>query len=570
MNIVKEIKKAVHKDYMIERLISEAIKKSDEWLVITDDKADIIFANDFACSTTGYCKDEIIGQNPRVLKSGYQDGAFYEKLWGTLVSNQIFSSIFANRKKSGEIFYVKMKIIPITLGDNQKRYISIGREVTREIELTSEIEKIKFHDILTGLLNFNAFSFKTSEAIGKTKKPCILFLVDINNLTYINQVYGLAAGDDLLKKAGELLSNSFKETDVIAKIGGDEFGVLLKDIRRKENAFVVKDKLSATFNIPMEIDGKCIPVGINAGAALYPDDGTDFKILYERASIALSNAKKGGVGTIEFFNPLMEEKALIFVKTENLIDRAIKENLFIFHYQPYFKTDDLSVGGFESLVRLKDDKGRIYSPAAFIDYLENSIYLEPFENFALETIVQKIKTWNTNISLNISAKSFKRESFYEKLINACYKVGSSLTIEITERVLVEDIEKAQRLIKTLKNCGNEFGDKNACENPIRIAMDDFGSGYSSLFILKDLPINILKIDISFIRDITKGPRELALVRAIVELARELGLETVAEGVETEKQLELLKQLKCDYVQGFLLARPIPEEEIPDFLSKHKN
>ncbi len=329
------------------------------------------------------------------------------------------------------------------------------------------------------------------------------------------------------------------------------------------------DKLSGIFKKPIKAGEKNIQiqVGINAGITLFPDDGDDFGTLYERASAALSNAKKEGKGDIEFFNPVMEEKAVSFVRTENLVDSAIKDNLFIFYYQPYFNTGDLSAAGFEALVRLKDKEGKIYSPAAFIDYLENSVYLKPFEEFALETVLKSIEKWHVNISLNISAKSFKRHDFMQKILNACYSVGSRLTIEITERALVEDIGKTRSLLSGLKFCKIRHGEEGICENPLKIAMDDFGTGYSSLFCLKDLPINILKIDISFIRDIAKGHKELALVKAIVELARELGLKTVAEGVETEEQLGLLKKLNCDFVQGFLLARPMPEEEVSKFLGK---
>ncbi len=427
-------------------------------------------------------------------------------------------------------------------------------------EFVSEIEEIKSHDNLSGLLNLSAFSSKISEIIGDTKDLCLLVLVDIHNLTYINQVYGLSGGDEIIKKTGDLLKKTFKDTDIISRIAAGEFGLFFRNIKKKEDAFIIKSKLDVIFKTSLKIGEKNILIEINAGAVLFPDDGADFKTLYERAGTALFNVKKKRTGDIEFFNSGMAEKAESFVKAESLVDNAVKKNLFIFYYQPYFHTKDLSLGGFEALARVKDEKGQIYGPFAFIDYLENSVYLEAFEECAMETILKKIRAYNVDISLNISGKSFSKPSFMKKILSACYNAGSRLTIEITERVLVEDIEKTKLLLSGLKNCRAEFGEEGICENPIKVAMDDFGTGYSSLLYLKDLPINILKIDISFVRDITKGHKELALVRTIIELSHELGLKTVAEGVETQEQLDILKSLGCCYVQGFLLAKPMPEEE----------
>lgn len=551
-------------------IITEALQKSDEWLVITDENGDVLFCNDFVCYISGYKKEELLGGNPRVFKSGYQDKTFYEKLWKTISDNLIFSGVLANRKKNGELFYVQMKIIPVESMEGKRRYVSIGRDITKEVELTSEIEEIKFHDLLTGLMNFNAFSFKVSEIIEFEEELSMLVLIDIHNLTYINQVFGLAAGDRLLQLAGQVLLDSFKNADIVAKIGGDEFGLFLRNIKKKEDSFIIRDRISDAFKVPVVIDGKEILVGINAGVVLFPDDGKDFKVLYERASAALSDSKKHGVGDIRFFNSAMEENAKVFLKTENIVDKAIKEKLFIFYYQPYFLTNDLNqIGGFECLARIRQKDGTILGPSSFIDYLENSYHLEQFEEFALESAVEKILEMNINLSVNISAKSFIRGDYIKKILSACYRVGSRLTIEITERVLSDDITRTKMLLSELKMCKHEHGEQGFCENPIKIAMDDFGTGYSSLFCIKDLPINIIKIDISFVRDMTKGPRELALVKVIIELARELGLKTVAEGVETKEQLEILKELNCDFVQGFLLAKPMPEENLSDFMSNHK-
>ncbi|MCL4542184.1 MAG: EAL domain-containing protein [Deltaproteobacteria bacterium] len=548
-------------------IISEALKNSDEWLMVTDENANVIFANNAVCDMSGYSIEELIGSNARIFKSGYQDKYIYRKLRKAMLSGKVFSGIFANRKKNGEVFYLQNKIIPVELSSAAKGFVSVGRNITEKMELTSKIEKAKFYDILTGLLNFNGFSFKVSEILKNTNKTYMLIIADIHNLTYINQVYGLTAGDDVLKRVGRLLKERFRDDDIVAKIGGDEFGIFLQTIKKKEDTFAIKDKLSGIFDKPAEIERKNISVSINAGVTVFPDDGIDFQTLYGHASTALSNAKKEGSAEIEFFNPAMEKKARNFVKIETLVEKAIKENLFVFYYQPYFNTQDLSLAGFESLARLKDKKGKIYSPAVFIDYLENSIYLKSFEELALENVLQKIKEWDADISLNISAKSFKRTVFMKNILDISSSCNNRLTIEITERVLMEDIEKTKYVLNQLITARRKCGKERMHKNPLKIAIDDFGTGYSSLFYLKDLPVNILKIDIPFIRDVTKGPKELALVETIIELTHKLGIKTVAEGVETREQLELLRKLGCDMVQGFLLAKPMPGEEVLKFLNR---
>ena len=532
-------------------------------ILVINDEYDVIFLN--TAAKKEYLQDIANGESnvkDRLDKKCYKISHGYDRPCHEIGEDCPIKELSADKNKN----YVTVKhnhkgnfykVEAYRDADDQFLFFESHFDVT---ELAREIEEIKFRDELTGLLNFSSFSSKIPEFISDAKDLCLLVLLDIHNLTYINQVYGLSSGDGLLKKIGGLLKETFKDTDIIARIAGGEFGLFFRNINKKEDAFIIKNKLDSIFKIPIEIEGKNILTEINAGAALFPDDAADFKTLYERAGAALFDAKKRNTGDIEFFNPQMAEKAAGFVKAETLVNRALKENLFVFYYQPYFNVSDLSLGGFEALARIKDEKGQVYPPSAFIDYLENSFYIEQFEEYALKTVLKTIKERNVDISLNISAKSFNKPGFMSKILSACYNVGSRLTIEITERVLVEDIAKTKMLLNGLKYCKAEFGEEGVCESPLKIAMDDFGTGYSSLLYLKDLPINILKIDISFIRDITRGPKELALVKAIVDLSRDLGLKTVAEGVETQEQLDLLKSLGCDFVQGFLLAKPMPEEE----------
>ncbi|HIQ25423.1 MAG TPA: EAL domain-containing protein [Persephonella sp.] len=540
-------------------ILKKAVKKSDYWVIITDEKGKILYVNDFVVNLTGYKKEELIGQTTAIFKSGYHSKEFYKQLWETILSGKEFSSIFVNRKKNGEVFYIEESIIPIELEGNIKRFISIGIDITKEKKLYEEVKKLKFYNIQTNLYNFNGFLSKVEEILKKEKKLAALAIVDIREFTYINKTYGIKTGDLIIKQIAKRLKRYFRKTDILGKIGGDEFAILFADLRKKEDAFIIEEKINKCFQEPFRIDGTEIKILINAGIAIYPDDGKEFYELYENASTALLLAKKEGANVVKFFSRELENKAKGFVYAKNLVERAIEKELFIFFYQPYFKTSDLSLVGFEALARIKDENGKIYSPYQFIDYLEHSPYLDNFRQFALEEITEKINRWNIPISVNVSARSFKDPMFAEQIIHQTKDLKKPLILEITERVFMEDIEKTKELIQ-------EFTKYET----VKVSIDDFGTGYSSLSYLKDLNADILKIDMSFIRQMLEDKKSKAIVEGIIHIAKSLGMLTVAEGVETKEQLQTLKQFECDYVQGFLLKKPMPEEEVEEFLKNNAN
>lgn len=530
-------------------VISEALKNSKSWVMITDENGTITYINEFVEELTGYKKEEVIGKNPRIFKSGYQGKDFYENLWNTILSGKHFDGIFINRKKNGEIFYLQQRIYPVNLPGNVKRFISVGIDITKESIMASEINKLKFYDSITGLYNLSGFSFKAQETL-KDKNNIIacLILFDINNFTLINKTYGFKFGDALLVEIAKRLKSIFREDDLISRISSDEFGILVNKIRKKEDIATIILKFSEIFKEDFEIENTYLPISINVGIAVFPDDDTDFGKLYEKASLALKEAKSIGQSEIRFYNKEMEEKALSFTFAESLINRALKENLFVFYYQPYFKIDDLTLIGFEALIRIRDTDGKVYTPATFISVLENSRFLRDFEIWGLEKVKEKSKKWKKPISLNISGNSFKEDEFLEILKKI--ESGYEITYEITERVLINQFEKVKTFISDIKSRGN-----------IKVAIDDFGTGYSSLNYLKDMDADILKIDMSFIRNMTNSKKDFAVVKTIVDLSKNLGMESLAEGVETLQQYEMLKSIGCNYVQGYLFGKPMPEEEV---------
>ncbi len=536
-------------------VLKKAIEKSDEFVIITDENGVIEYANDYVSQLTGYSKEEIIGSTPRMFKSEYHEREFYKELWDTILRGDEFNAIFINRKKDGSLFYLDEKIIPVNLPEG-KKFIGLGRDVTREITLSEELERLRFHDVVTGLYNMAGFSFKATDILQKDPDHIYaLVLIDIFNLTYINTTYGTQRGDLILKMVGDLLRNRFREEDIIGRTGSDEFAVFLR-LKRKEDALLIEKDIENLFRDPFRVEDINIKVNINGGISIYPNDAKDFSTLYQHASLALSEAKKSGAGEIRFYDPEIEAKARDFVRAESLIDRAVKEDLFTFYCQPYFYTESLEIAGLETLVRIKEKDGKIHSPAEFIHNLERSPHLKDFEKWALEEVVRLIEKWSIPVSLNLSPKSFRREDFMDALKSVASVWSSFITIEITERALVEDIEKTKEILSRLKFHGSG----------LKVAVDDFGTGYSSLAYLGELPIDVVKIDISFTKAIVEDKKKRSIVEGIVHIARSLGMKTIAEGVETQAHLDVLRDIGCDMVQGYYLAKPMPEEEMDKLLS----
>lgn len=532
-------------------VINKALELAEEWVVVFDERGRIRFTNEAVRELLGYEPDEIKDKSLDSFKSPYIDSRKLEAIFDKLRRGERVRTTLPLRKRSGEYVYLSAKLIPVKLPNEREVFVMVGKDITLELELTEEIEKAKFYDLLTELYNFNGFSFKVQEILSDYEGLAALILIDIHHLSYINHHYGLYIGDEILKEVAKRLKKHFRSYDVIAKLGGDEFGIFTWKIKSKEEITFLERKLSKIFEETVKVGSVEIPVKINAGIAVYPDDGKDFKSLYERATVALKRAKDEGPGEIKFFNEEMEAISEKHVKVDILIEKAIRNNWFTFFYQPYFSLKDGRLVGFEALVRIIDEEGKLHPPGEFIEFLEKSPYLRDFQYWALDEITKRARQWGVPIAFNLYPKSLGDKEFMQAVVEKCLKEGVRITLEITERAIVESVESVKGTFGFLKE---------ACFG-IYIAVDDFGTGYSAFAYLKDLPLDYLKIDISFIRDLTKGEKDRALVNAMVQMAHSLGLKTIAEGVESQEQLEILKEMGCDMAQGYYFSKPIPPEEV---------
>jgi diguanylate cyclase (GGDEF)-like protein/PAS domain S-box-containing protein len=537
-------------DLQRNKLIASALENSTSWVVITERDGTITYVNDAVCQISGYSRQDLIGQNPRIFKSGHHTQDFYRSLWETILSGQEFHATFANRRKDGELFYLEQTIYPIELPNRTVKFMSVGRDITREVHLSSEVEKLTFYDPATGILNLDGIRFKAGELINK-KKMCALFLVDLYGMSLINKNYGIQVGDMVLSLIAKRLQDELGESGVVGRVASDEFALFMP-IVKEEESIILADRIEEVIGEPIYFEGERLKLSVNMGIALYPMDGSSFNQLHEKASIALSSAKKAGEGERRFFESAFEERVKEAALAIGLVSRAVEEDLFIFYYQPYFRGEDIGLAGFEALVRIRDKDGKIYGPAHFVEYLESSKYLRSFEGFALREALRFFEKFKLPVSINISARSFKDRGFIEVIAEQLK--GSSVIVEITERVFIDEREKAIEHITILKESG------------VKIALDDFGTGYSSLGYISNLPVDEIKIDISFVREIVKDPRKRAVVGNLIKLASDLGIETLAEGVETQEQLKILRDMGCTYVQGYLLGKPMPEEEALKLIS----
>lgn len=535
------------------RTFFSAIEKSKDWFVITDSNGKIEYVNEAVCKISGFSRKELIGKKTDIFKSGYHDEEYYKNLWETLLSGRYFENIIVNRKKDGGIVYLEIIIIPVTENGKITKFVSNAKDITNEIVLKGQVESLKYTDIVSNTYNYAGFKLHASKIIELREFDNKIFgivIIDIFNMGYINNLFGVEIGDRLLKTVGSSLKKILRSSDIVGRIGGDDFGIFCVDIKRKDNMFRIVEKIKNLFKDEFDIEGIKIKVNINMGISIYPEDDENISNLIEKARLALGKAKKLGEGRIEFYNPKLENTAIDYFYTDRLLMNATKEDRYILYYQPYYYCNNMELAGVEALIRLKDYQNNILTPNRFIDYLENSIYLEEFEQWLIKKAISFIEKYRINISINISAKLINKTIINPSFLSIPIDIGRYLTIEITEREINNAIENYNDEIRSIK-----------LKTGVNISIDDFGTGYSSLSRLKDLPADIVKIDMSFIRDMEKSEKNKDFVAAIIDLSRRFHFKTVAEGVESSAQLKILQQLGCDMVQGYLFSKPVPEEKL---------
>ena len=444
--------------------------------------------------------------------------------------------------------------------------VGIIRDVTERKRAEERLSYLATHDALTNLPNRTLFIDRLEQAVSRApwrKRLVAVLFLDLDHFKRINDTLGHNLGDLFLKAVAERLKGCVREGDTVARMGGDEFTVVLADIAETRDVPKIAQKVLDAFSKPFRVDGHELFTTTSVGISLYPNDGDNAEVLLKNADAAMYRAKEEGRNNYQHFSPAMNVRALEHLALENNLRYALEREELLLHYQPQVDLKTGRVIGMEALLRWQHPDLGLVSPAQFISLAEETGLIVPIGEWVLRTACAQNKAWQeaglspVRVSVNLSGRQFFQKNLFEMISRVIRETGldpNSLELELTESFLMK---KAESNIATLRELSAMM---------VRLSIDDFGTGYSSLSYLKHFPIHSLKIDQSFVRDITTDPDDAVIVTAIVTLAHSLCLKVIAEGVETKEQLEFLRSLQCDVMQGYLFSRPLPAEEATKLLT----
>ena len=552
------------------RLAYEAIKNSGEGILMTDAQHRILSVNPALESVTGYRADEILGKRPDFVSPVHHDGDLQATMDSALESAGYWQGEVWNRRVNGESYPGWLGISAVRDEDNRpKFYIYIFSDMTERKEAQRRIEFLAHHDPLTCLPNRLLLSDRAAQALvqaHRMQSRVALMFLDLDRFKTINDSLGHPVGDALLKEVVERLKGCVRESDTISRQGGDEFLVLLTDVRDGDAISRIAEKIHQRMAQPFTIGTQTLSTTFSIGIAIYPEDGDDFDTLLKKADTAMYHAKEAGRNSHRFFTEQMNRQVVEHLSLETNLRRALENNEFVLHYQPQLDLNEGKVIGVEALIRWNSPDGLI-SPARFIPVAESSGLIVPIGTWVLNEACRQARAWQDAglpplvMAVNLSAEQFKRPELVNTVINALVLSDLDthwLELELTESILIQDAEATLATVRRLKTLG------------IKLSVDDFGTGYSSLAYLKRFAVDKLKIDQSFVRDLEADPEDAAIVRAIIQMALSLKLKTIAEGVESEELANLLRMFHCDEIQGYWYARPMPAAAMEAFLRERAN
>ncbi|KAA0874131.1 sensor domain-containing protein [Nitrincola tapanii] len=547
------------------RMIAAVFDTSNEAIMIAGRDGTIKAVNPAFTRITGYTQEEALGRNPNMLSSGRHDHLFYEQMWHSLTEKGEWSGEIWNRRKNGNVYPEWLSIS--TLRDEEGQicdFVSVFSDITQRKKDEAHIRHQAYYDALTQLPNRNLLLDRLEVALvtaDRDQHVIALLFVDLDRFKNVNDTLGHEQGDELLQQVATRLSQSVRESDTVARFGGDEFVVLLHNIHSDRDAALIAEKIIRQLSSPFNLAGREIFIGASIGITLYPGDAETPEALVRNADLAMYQAKQTGRNCFRFFTSSLQEHANTLMEMEQDLRLALDQNQLEVFYQPLVRTLSGKITGVEALLRWRHPTRGMIPPDQFIPLAEDTGLIGPIGLWILETTCRQVKAWRDQghqlyLSVNISGRQrdlgLDAESLQQILHNTELP-ADQLVLEITEGMLLDDSDETIVWLRAFKDLG------------VHLAIDDFGTGYSSLSYLKRFPIDTLKIDREFIRDLTLDNEDALLVEAIISMAHSLKLRLIAEGVETAEQRCILYQLGCGYLQGFHFARPMPAIELQDWL-----
>ena len=548
--------------------LSSAVDQSASSVMITNTEGIVEYVNNRYTEITGYSHDEIIGETSSLFKTDSSSPANNRQISESITSGKSWHGEIENTRKNGEKYWELLSISPIQDDSGTlTHYVTVSEDLTELKNTQFEIERLSYYDTLTGLENRRLFRERLEQHIEKCikedKKIAVLYL-DLDQFKRINDTLGHDAGDLLLKSAAKLLRDAVSSDDFVARLGGDEFAILLTDIPNSATAGSMARKIIEEFGKPITIHDQDIISTTSIGITVAPADTTDPTTMIKNADLAMYRAKELGRNNYQFFTSEMNIEALGRLFLENELRQAIEKKQFEIHYQPIINMNTQTIAGFESLVRWNHPSKGLIAPDQFIYIAEETGLIVPLGEIIIKeackqiNLIHKSGASTPKVAVNLSVRQFQDPNLPQIIEAALEESGlpaKYLQLEITESMLLDDIDETVDLLKIMKDFG------------VSISIDDFGTGYSSLSYLKKLPIDVIKVDKSFVHDIPDDSNDMAITAAVIAMAHKLQLQVVAEGVETHEQLNFLKNNNCDFIQGFLYSKPVPKERIMEIIEK---
>ncbi|CAA7612547.1 conserved hypothetical protein [Magnetospirillum sp. LM-5] len=544
-------------------LARKVIEASLDGIIICSPQGLIEFVNPSFTLLTGYAYDEVIGKNPSLLKSGRHDETFYRAMWDTLAAEGVWQGEVWNRRKTGEIYPEWLTINVIRDEDGRiTQYAAVFSDITERKRTEERIKNLAYFDVLTGLPNRRLFTDRLQIAIANAHRHdhqlAIMFL-DLDLFKRINDSLGHGIGDRVLVETANRLSHCVREGDTVARLGGDEFVVLLPEIDHIEDAAKLAERIIAHVKMPFQVTDHELYVTTSIGIAVYPDDGTTAETLIKNADTAMYRAKDLGRNAFQLYTPAMNARSFERLAMESALRHALTRNEFTLVYQGKVNLVNGQMSGVEALARWRHPEMGMVSPVEFIPLAENMGLISEIGAWALKAACHQCKSWHelglpkVRIAVNVSTLQFREGDIPSLVTEALAESGLEphyLELEITESVLMARVDDVSQVLRDLRAMG------------VHVSIDDFGTGYSSLSYLKKIPIDALKIDRSFVADIEDGTGDGAeIVSTIIDLAHNLKLRAIAEGVETAEQADFLRSKGCDEIQGYLVSRPVSGEDL---------
>jgi len=553
---IEDISKA-QKELEMLHLIKKAFDETRESIIITDENVKIIYANRAFSDTTGYQKHEVVGRNPSMLKSGIYGSDFYEKMWSSINSNGFWRGEIADKKKDGSLSIHRSDITAIKQGGKVINYIAIFSDITKEHTMNERILELSVYDALTRLPNRNMFINKIEEMCASRftgEEGFSLMFVDLDNFKFVNDTFGHSFGDELLIEVSRRLKNMLRKSDLVARLGGDEFVIILEGTTATTTLQIVADNIVKTVSSDIKLSiGESVNVGCSIGISVYPLDARNYEDLIKYADMAMYKAKEGGKNQYCFYNEKMSEQSVRLSKIKTVLKNAEKYGEVYLKYQLQYCAKTLKPYGVEALARWNNVQYGEVSPLEFITIAEQNGYIKELGSWIYSEALREMANSDffrknlKEIAINISGSQIKEKNFVNDIITMTKNSGldtKNIVLEVTETMLVENLSLAGDKLETLRGEG------------FKVALDDFGTGFSSLSYLQKLPIDIVKIDKSFVDNIVADKKSRDIVGAVIELAHCLDKSTVAEGVESKEQAELLAEAGCDLLQGYYFSKPI--------------